>query len=642
MKQLILLFMLIPIMATGQLVQFNSITTEVTDVTGNYDSFQYDWSGTTSQSNQIVMLENDVGMDLAGLNLRFRMSMVLGTGNVVYVNVTNINLNASNDVRFAIANTNIPPNNTYWAELWAFSGANTNQSKSLSQGMITIFNSLYRDDGSDFPFPAVTFGLNDITDVDTTGVTNMQALLYNATTGLWEPGVISTGGNFVASIATAGGFLTNSGLGNVTITLTSTVLDNTFATDASLTITSNGLQATITTTSNDLQTAITATEGDISTLEGYFTAGLANDSELLDGEEGVYYIAAENQTGVLATAVQDGITGVGTLTGGTWNAAVVDEAYLDANVAFDDAANEFTLTNYFTDIDGSGQLVFGSGLDTTNIGSPGASQWGVNAGTMTIGANSDGAVQRGQCGSGTRMVIGGNSRGAGQFGATDTSSTATNDGIGALQLFNLESSQDAFISIFGEASIGLGACEVTNSECIVAGDGGVSHGDGSITATNGFWGAWYGDIIDKEYLDREAIFGNILIDAIDTTTLTVADTYYQIDGWTTNDYNGVTMSVADEMTILTTGVYAVSARISGYGGTVARTNMVSVFNEGVAEPLLIYRHTQTTAGEIGCHSLGGTVRLDAGDTLDLRALSHGGGGSYIVERATFSVTKKGN
>jgi hypothetical protein len=173
-----------------------------------------------------------------------------------------------------------------------------------------------------------------------------------------------------------------------------------------------------------------------------------------------------------------------------------------------------------------GRVVNGSGLDVANIAanSYGAQQRGLNTGTMTIGANSSGAQQSGE-NTGT-MTIGGSSSGAQQDGwnygtmtigvnspgaqqvgknygtmtigeyaigaqqrgyvAPDAS--ATNGAMGSMQLLNLTDGQSATITSAGSASIGLGACEVSNKQSIVAGDGQVSHGNGSITAGGGFFG----------------------------------------------------------------------------------------------------------------------------------------------------------
>jgi hypothetical protein len=117
----------------------------------------------------------------------------------------------------------------------------------------------------------------------------------------------------------------------------------------------------------------------------------------------------------------------------------------------------------------------------------GASQSGENRGTtMTIGGDAGGASQSGY-NSGT-MTIGVLAYGASQSGRVGSSATAANNAVGAMQLFDLTVGQDAQTTVGGSASILLGAGVASNKNAIVAGDGQVSHGDGSITAGGGFYG----------------------------------------------------------------------------------------------------------------------------------------------------------
>ena len=77
--------------------------------------------------------------------------------------------------------------------------------------------------------------------------------------------------------------------------------------------------------------------------------------------------------------------------------------------------------------------------------------------------------------------------GAKQLGYIGVFATATNLGNGAIQLLDLESGQSAITTSQGDGSLLLGAGTVSNEYAIVAGDGNVSHGTGSITA-NSFYG----------------------------------------------------------------------------------------------------------------------------------------------------------
>ena len=117
------------------------------------------------------------------------------------------------------------------------------------------------------------------------------------------------------------------------------------------------------------------------------------------------------------------------------------------------------------------------------LGAHGAEQRGYNSGAMTIGSNARGAEQRGY--NLGFMMIGPIAYGAGQRGVVGMGASATNGGKGSVQLLNLTSNQLAVMR--GSAALGLGACEVTNDQAIVAGDGLASHGNGTVTAA-GFFG----------------------------------------------------------------------------------------------------------------------------------------------------------
>jgi hypothetical protein len=119
----------------------------------------------------------------------------------------------------------------------------------------------------------------------------------------------------------------------------------------------------------------------------------------------------------------------------------------------------------YTNASGASQYGFNQGQQTIGNMAYGASQHGYNLGIQTIGPLAYGAEQRGY---------------VGQY-----VTVATNNGIGSIQLLNLASNQKALMA--GHASLGLGACVVTNDQAIVAGDGLVSHGAGTVTA-RGFYG----------------------------------------------------------------------------------------------------------------------------------------------------------
>jgi hypothetical protein len=137
---------------------------------------------------------------------------------------------------------------------------------------------------------------------------------------------------------------------------------------------------------------------------------------------------------------------------------------------------------------GARQDVNNGGTMTLDSAAHGAHQAGANYGVMAIGLSSVGAMQRLYVASSSaaRAIIGNNCYGASQFGYIYYGA-ATNDAIGALQLLNLSAGQSATITADGSASLGIGACVVSNKNSIVAGDGQQSHGAGSVTAGGGFF-----------------------------------------------------------------------------------------------------------------------------------------------------------
>jgi hypothetical protein len=79
--------------------------------------------------------------------------------------------------------------------------------------------------------------------------------------------------------------------------------------------------------------------------------------------------------------------------------------------------------------------------------------------------------------------------GASQHGEVAAGARAKNAGKGSMQLLCLTNAQSAILT--GEASIGMGACVVTNNQALVVGDGIASHGDRTVTAA-GFYGSGAG------------------------------------------------------------------------------------------------------------------------------------------------------
>ena len=76
--------------------------------------------------------------------------------------------------------------------------------------------------------------------------------------------------------------------------------------------------------------------------------------------------------------------------------------------------------------------------------------------------------------------------GSAVLGTIASLATLTNSGAGSLVLAELTAGQAARVTAVGSASLLLGAGTVSNTQCIVVGDGNVSHGARSVTA-GAFW-----------------------------------------------------------------------------------------------------------------------------------------------------------
>jgi len=148
------------------------------------------------------------------------------------------------------------------------------------------------------------------------------------------------------------------------------------------------------------------------------------------------------------------------------------------------------------DLSGNGRRAFGyseamggpldvSGISATAYGAEQAGQEGF--GGIELGEYAYGAQQRGQFDG--SAGIGSGAAGGAQYGYVEALCWATNSGKGAIQLLYIAEEKWALTTSDGHASLLLGPGTVSNKYAVVAGDGQESHGDGSITAGGGFYGA---------------------------------------------------------------------------------------------------------------------------------------------------------
>ena len=172
---ILLLAALLPVLScVGVPAHVNMATSDLQYVDGDFNDFSWKWAGYATQSNRVWVKAAASWVDLDGYKIAFKVSRQTDTGAVAYIETTNITVDASN-VTWTTANTNIPPDNSYLAELWAYTGVVTNVSATLAQGKIRVFNSLYDDDDSTFPWPTTGdyIGTNNATYL--AAVTNIVA-----------------------------------------------------------------------------------------------------------------------------------------------------------------------------------------------------------------------------------------------------------------------------------------------------------------------------------------------------------------------------------------------------------------------------------------------------------------------------------
>jgi len=155
MKKLILALMLAATFGYAGVVHENEADVNANDVTGNYDSHQqWVWMGQNSQDVTLNITFDSVTNDLSTWIMGWKASRMTRTGQVDYIVIDNSDITAGADgvVTFSVTNTAIPPDAVYKTELYGWQGAATNLTRTMSQGIIDVRQSLYENDAQ-FPLP---------------------------------------------------------------------------------------------------------------------------------------------------------------------------------------------------------------------------------------------------------------------------------------------------------------------------------------------------------------------------------------------------------------------------------------------------------------------------------------------------------
>ena len=159
----------------------NISTVNIDKITGNWDSFNWKWAGYNSQTNSMVIQNNSGGVNLTGFIANGKLSRYSETGLVTYFAATNMTISNSN-IMWTMSYTNIPPNGTYLCEGFVYEGATTNLTRTIWQGKVTVFDSIYGDNDSNYPF---TYGTNliEYLKIVTAQATYVSNIIYGGQSG---------------------------------------------------------------------------------------------------------------------------------------------------------------------------------------------------------------------------------------------------------------------------------------------------------------------------------------------------------------------------------------------------------------------------------------------------------------------------
>lgn len=150
-----LLMMAMPLVAQAVFPTNSCINTvDVAKVTGNWDSYRWNWNGMEDQWCRLFVNENGTWLDLSSYSVAFKVSKkVSGTSQTTYISLdaTSVSVLGSN-ITFSIPYTNIPADGRYLSEVWLYTGTPV-QARVLAQGYVDTHNSLYANDDSTFPWP---------------------------------------------------------------------------------------------------------------------------------------------------------------------------------------------------------------------------------------------------------------------------------------------------------------------------------------------------------------------------------------------------------------------------------------------------------------------------------------------------------
>ena len=294
-------------------------TIDISKIKGNYNSFNWKWSTEDSQSITLTITsDGSTGLDLDAYKFAFKIAQQNEAGQVAYISTTNITVATSN-LTLTVAYTNVPPNGQYLCEMWSWEGATTNLARTLAQGKLNVFNSLYSVDDETFPYPSAITNLSLYLEITDAAATYMIRATYDTTTN----SIVDTSDAFIA--------YTNSGSGSIALT--------NLTEGANITITGSGQTRAIAHTDTSTQTGITNTGGTVLRSQGLDTDGHVTYSASYDLDNRYY---TETETGTLLENQSNNTE--------TAYLAAIDALSNNVDTAIDNVSNN-TETAYLAAID---------------------------------------------------------------------------------------------------------------------------------------------------------------------------------------------------------------------------------------------------------------------------------------------------
>ena len=239
------------------------------EVTGNWDSFKFNWVGMNDQKVTLVLSNSAGYINITNYFVQVRLSKA-GT---TYTEVNNTSITkTTTSITFQVAATNIGPVDTYQAEAFCWEGATTNLARTLAQGKVVVSKSLYSDTNS-FPFPTPATNMSDYLTIAAAAATYAQ-IADSPTNVMLRPESEATNAIFRAGIALAqAGVVSNqtaiTGLGTTNDTQNARIASNeaylvqlgvtNTAQDLAMTINSNRITAA----TNAIDAAFLASKGGV-------------------------------------------------------------------------------------------------------------------------------------------------------------------------------------------------------------------------------------------------------------------------------------------------------------------------------------------------------------------------------------------